>query len=111
MRLGIPWPQEGMIMRRTLIAIGAAAVCLVTAGPAAATYPGANGLIAFQGARGNHFSHTVWINTIRPDGTGIKPLAPGFGPSWSPDGRHLLFGRWVGPEGRPPRTAIFTMHA
>src|SRR2546430_119614 len=100
-----------MTTRRTLIAIGAAVVCLVTAGPAAATYPGANGLIAFGGARGNHLSDRVWIDTIRPDGTDIQPLAQGYGPSWSADGRHLLFWRWVGPEGRPPRPAIFTMHA
>jgi hypothetical protein len=101
-----------VMIRRTVIAIGAAAaLSLLPAAPAAATYPGANGLIAFQGERGNHPSHTVWIDTIRADGTGIQPLAPGFSPSWSPDGRHLLFGRWVGPEGRPPRTAIFTMHA
>lgn len=109
---GIPWPQDGMITRRTLIAIGAAVVCLVTAGSAAATYPGANGRIAFQGARGNQLSHQVWINTIRPDGTGIKPLAPGFGPSWSADGRHLLFERWVGQASvGVAKSAIFTMHA
>jgi hypothetical protein len=102
-----------MITRRTLIAIGATVVCLVTAASAAATYPGANGLIAFQGVRGNHPSHPVWIHTIRPDGTGIKPLAPGFRPSWSADGRHLLFERYVGPGpvAGAGKYAIFTMHA
>jgi hypothetical protein len=101
-----------MITRRMLIAIGATVVCLVMAASAAATYPGANGLIAFQGAQGNQLSHQVWINTIRPDGTGIKPLAPGFSPSWSADGRHLLFERWVGSTSvGAPKSAIFTMHA
>jgi Tol biopolymer transport system component len=97
------------MIRRTLIAIGAAAgLSLLAAAPAAATFPGANGLIAFQGARGNQYSTHVFINTIRPDGTGIRPLAQGYGPSWSPDGRHLVFWRGVG---LPQRQAIFTMRA
>jgi Tol biopolymer transport system component len=31
------------------------------------------------------------IFTIRPDGTGLVELLPGWAPSWTPDGRHILY--------------------
>jgi hypothetical protein len=89
----------------SVIGVAIAALTLVP-GTASATYPGANGLIAFQGARGHHLSDRVWINTIRPDGTDLQPLAPGYGPSWSPDGMHIVLGNRVGPHENPQ---IFTI--
>lgn len=76
-----------MITRRTLIAIGAAGACLVAAGSAKATFPGANGRIAFthQSAAG-HLS----LATINPDGSDLRQLGPG-GPSWSADGRRIVY--------------------
>jgi Tol biopolymer transport system component len=47
------------------------------------------------------------VDTIRPDGTGKKVLAQGYGPSWSPDGTHIVFLRSISPQ----QTAIFTMRA
>ncbi len=85
-------------MRRTLIAIGAVAVWLLVAVPAWATFPGANGLIAFL---------STDIHTIRPDGTDDQQIAKGLVGSWSSDGRHFVFSRFVGPQ----QTAIFTMRA
>jgi Tol biopolymer transport system component len=106
----VTWPRGTHFVAAALAAVFAIALFSSTA---FATFPGANGLIAFQGARGNQYSTHVFINTIRPDGTDIQPLAQGYDPSWSPDGRHLLFERYVGPSSVPgaPKYAIFTMHA
>ena len=84
--------------RRTLVAIGAAGVCLLVAAPAGATFPGENGRIAFLAAD---------TYTVRPDGTDIQPLVKGFGASWSADGQHVAFARFVGPS----QAAIFTSRA
>jgi Tol biopolymer transport system component len=65
---------------------------------ASANFPGSNGRIAFLAAD---------TYTVRPDGTDVQPLVKGFGVSWSADGQHVAFARFVGPQ----RTAIFTMRA
>jgi hypothetical protein len=78
------------MMRWMLIAIGVAAASLVAAAPAGATFPGANGLIAYTGAGGVH--------TIRPSGQGDRTLGPdglSATPSWSPDGTRIAFTRTV----------------
>ena len=74
---------------------------------ASATYPGKNGRIAFVGWRDTPQRSYPFVDTIRPDGTGAKVLAPGFRPSWSADGTHIVFLRYVTPQ----QTAIFTMSA
>jgi Tol biopolymer transport system component len=75
-----------MIMRRTVIAIGAAGLCLLAAAPTAfATFPGANGRIAYTSRDGT--IHTIW-----PDGHGdVSTERFGTEPAWSPDGRRIVF--------------------
>jgi hypothetical protein len=83
--LGIWWPQEGMITRRTLIAIATAGSCLLAAAPAWATFPGANGRIAFE----RQVLGGIW--TMRPDGSDLQRLQPGSEPSWSANGRWIVY--------------------
>lgn len=64
-------------------------VLLVWATPAQATFPGANGKIAF--ARGDG----TGIYTMNADGSGATSVASGFAnsPAWSPDGTKIAFER------------------
>lgn len=79
-------------MRRIPLAIVIAGICLVAAGPAGATFPGANGRIAYETAPpGNLYR----IHTVLPNGQADVALGPGDLPSWSPDGRHITFTRAV----------------
>lgn len=64
---------------------------LVPAG-AHATFPGANGLIAFDDYDGDN------VYVINPDGSGERALAIGGDPAWSPDGQLLAF-RAFGTDG------------
>ncbi|MDQ3679629.1 MAG: hypothetical protein M3378_03630 [Actinomycetota bacterium] len=70
---------------------------LVQAGPASAVVPGANGVIACEGARvlPGATTMTSEVFTINPDGTGERVLTdfPGRDgdPSISPDGRTIAF--------------------
>jgi Tol biopolymer transport system component len=58
---------------------------------AQATFPGANGKIAFA----HSVSGTLQIYTINPDGSGLTPLTSSAGwnvsPAWSPDGGKIAF--------------------
>jgi Tol biopolymer transport system component len=56
---------------------------------ASATYPGANGRIAYDVVQQNTGSSTV--RTILPDGTDQQILVPGTEPSWSASGRRIAF--------------------
>jgi Tol biopolymer transport system component len=83
-------------------------VCLMTfASSAHATFPGANGKIAFEGSGG------IW--TVNPDGSGASPIPDGtpsdVGPAWSADGTKIAFSTNVSPPRVFPNYEIFTMNA
>src|SRR5262245_31827581 len=91
-RRGGPWS----VRRATIVALAAASLvgmCLASAGAAApASGPARNGLVAFVRCCG-----PAGIEAIRPDGSGEHRIyraladdAP-LTPSWSPDGRLLVF--------------------
>jgi WD40-like Beta Propeller Repeat len=85
---------------------GVAALALGIASPAQATFPGANGLIAFSSDRSGDFE----IYTMNPDGSDLKRLtnAPGNdGPArWSPDGTKIVFS-----SDRDGNGEVYTMNA
>jgi Tol biopolymer transport system component len=72
-------------------------VLVASGGPAQATSPARNGLIAFAGDRGSG----PQVYTIEPDGTGLRRLTDVKGdassPDWSPDGDRIAF--WVEDKG------------
>jgi Tol biopolymer transport system component len=69
----------------------AALTLLVLAPPAAATFPGKNGLIAFQADTGSGSQ----IYTVRPNGHDLRQITHGAGeaslPDWSPNGQQIAF--------------------
>src|SRR5438445_9051848 len=66
---------------------------LATAGAAHATFPGRNGLIAFQ-AQATPDAH-IEIYTVRQNGHDLRQItnldADAVTPDWSPDGRQIVF--------------------
>jgi Tol biopolymer transport system component len=71
----------------------AALFALSTAGSARATFPGANGKIAFSTDQDPNGSNIV---VVSPNGSGETQLTHGefgnaFGPNWSPDGAKIAF--------------------
>ena len=88
---------------------------LAIAAPAQATFPGKNGKIAFTRIQ-EHENGEIW--TINPDGTGLTKLTDATGyendfggdvaPTWSPDGKRLLFGR---NSGDPAQDGLVVMSA
>ncbi len=55
--------------------------------------PGLTGRLAFQASSGGD------IYTINADGSGLRRLADGLDPAWSPDGTEIAFSRWRSPWG------------
>ena len=69
-----------------------AAVVLALSEKAEATFPGKNGRIAYAlvGSRGGG------IYTINPNGSGRTKVTRGIAPSYSPDGKKLVYADWDG---------------
>ena len=68
------------------LACAIAIVCLGQVSPAAATFPGKNGKLAFTA-----FDGGPHVTVMNPDGTGRVPLAIGADPAWSSDGSKIAF--------------------
>jgi hypothetical protein len=81
-----------------------------------AAFPGGNGLIAYASYQGDPAGPVAHIFTIRPDGSGLRQLTndaawDGY-PSWSADGRRLVFTRHlVSTEPGALGWGVFTINA
>jgi Tol biopolymer transport system component len=90
-------------IRGGLLSVVVAALLLFALCPAiaSAAYPGANGLIAYQGAEGSDPDSEIF--TISPYGGDATQLTDNLvqdtQPSWSANGRRIIFVRWGGPDG------------
>jgi TolB protein len=113
-------------MTRLSAKLGLALVgCLLLAAPAQATFPGANGKIAFTAdvlPGPQHVRPTGEIFAVNPDGTGeanfSNSATPGLlgdsGARWAPGGEQLAFTRTVGPidpEATHTNSDIWVMNA
>src|SRR3989441_5420932 len=84
-------------MRKRILELMPVLACLTlvlaTAGAAHATFPGRNGLIAFQ-AQATPDAH-IEIYTVRQNGHDLRQItnldADAVTPDWSPDGRQIVF--------------------
>jgi Tol biopolymer transport system component len=80
-------------MRRTLLIAGLTTILAGSAaGPAGATFPGANGPIAYRPVDGET-GLGVPLLRARPDGSGVRAISdrPGFFSDWRADGRRIAF--------------------
>ena len=107
-RLGFPRWSSVAVLMLVAAALAAACVALVVAQePARATFPGANGDIAFVGLDAES---TYQIFTVSPSGENLRQLTfdniSKESLAWSPDGRKIAF---VG--GGPRNQDIYTMNA
>ena len=89
--------------------LGVALLLAILPATAWATYPGANGRIAYAGYPGQHATDDD-IFTILPNGSGVRQLTDDAvgesDPSWSADGRRLTYVSVA-----PGRPQVFTMRA
>jgi Tol biopolymer transport system component len=96
-------------MRRPGVTFAAFAAAFLLAGTASAAFPGADGRVAFSRSAGNGNDYDIY--TMRPDGTGRRAVLPGryvdLDPSWSSDGRRLVFVRDVDARRARANTEIF----
>jgi TolB protein len=85
----------------------AAVMLVLSAASADATFPGQDGKIAFT--RDNYRQETSGIFAVAPEGGAQERLGPenAFSPSWSADGRRVIFVRYSGGGEREftPRTS------
>jgi TolB protein len=96
MGLRIPTRQCAALMAIGTLALGAA----LSPSAAVAAFPGGNGVIAYEPYPFQDPNQATGILSIRPDGSGLRQLTssdPPFvtdrRPSWSADGRRLVFSR------------------
>jgi dipeptidyl aminopeptidase/acylaminoacyl peptidase len=77
--------------RKFLSVVASCAMVLAIVGTAHATFPGRNGLIAFQSQTGAGLQ----IFTVHPDGRGLRQITflsgDAIAADWSPDGRLIVF--------------------
>jgi Tol biopolymer transport system component len=103
------WPDVGRELRTlppgrrgklrliaALAAIAVAAVGIIMAvrtlgGPASGPVYRGNGVIAFVRQSSPSIFRSVEIYVVRPDGAGLRKLATGGQPSWSPNGKLVAF--------------------
>jgi hypothetical protein len=92
-----------------LLAVTSITAMLVIPATAWATWPGANGRIAYVGIGGG----VCGIDSIRPDGSGHRVLTRGCDrePSWSADGRRIVFVRHKEWNAGSSFNQVFTMRA
>jgi Tol biopolymer transport system component len=94
------------VLAVAVIAFAIAAVLFPSA--ATAAFPGKNGRIAYVGAPAGGFQFDIF--TVRPKGSGLRQLTDDpieeFDPSWSADGRRLVFTRF-----EPAGSTVFTINA
>ena len=86
-------------VRRTSIIVlaGMVAIATLVARPAAASFPGTNGLIAFQSQAGYDASpsdYEIWTVGSQITANAVQD----FTPSWSPDGTKIAIARRSGPN-------------
>jgi Tol biopolymer transport system component len=86
------WRSYGLAAFAAVLAIA------FSSSTASATFPGANGRIAFL---------STFIHTTRSNGSDDQRLVRGTYPAWSPNGSHIAFTGFVTPQ----QTAVFTMRA
>lgn len=77
------------LLRTSLTVFATAAALCATAPAALATLPGDNGRLALRSADPGG----DYLTTIGPNGGDGRYLGDGYGPSWSPTGSRLAFGR------------------
>jgi Tol biopolymer transport system component len=95
--MGADAGEEGSAMRRLAALVVVAAITslglLVIGGPAQATFPARNGLIAFQADKDSGGDGEIY--TIKADGTHLRRLThvkgEAINPDWSPDGSQIAF--------------------
>jgi TolB protein len=89
----------------------AAVMLVLSAASADAAFPGQDGKIAFT--RDNYRQETSGIFAVAPEGGAQERLGPenAFSPSWSADGRRVIFVRYSGGGEREFTSDIYVMNA